>query len=183
MTMPDGTSSPDRSIVRHNAEPAHARAAARGAALKMRVITSIITVVLVVVLWFIIGQSMGPSFWWLGGSLLIASAVWLVVAVVRWQLAKRAAAAIPHGEPALVISRRGLELPGEGEVQAYAWEELGSFAAKSSIRGDQLIIQPRQGEPTVLPLNDLDTMPGDLDQIARALSTGRFGLDTGGLGA
>lgn len=106
------------------------------------------------------------------------SAVWVVVALVRYLAAKRSLDSIGQGT-AVTVDRGGIEVSGARTDWAQV-AKVGTSRGRLGL-GPDLVVTDVAGTTRTVPLSYLDTLPGTLDSAIRAYSAGRQWLDTTGL--
>lgn len=168
---------PDHLVVEYTSDAARAHVKGR----RRQIIGASISLALVLVIWLVVYlvrrdvfQST-PVIWWvvaLGAGLSLAR---LVLAIVRWLLARRDLRRIGSG-PALVIGRFGVEANG----QRLDWPGVKSIALVRGPLGglgSDLAIQSQNGAAVQFGLLHLDVEPAALESATRVHSGGSRRMD------
>lgn len=119
----------------------------------------------------------------LGVTILVLACVvplgWVVVAFVWGQLAKRDLAAVGEGI-AMTMDARSVTI---GDLDA-PWNEVRRFTTRTRGPGRSplLLLERADGATASLALDHLDVLPSQIDDAARAWTSGRVGLDLAGTG-
>ena len=170
---------PEQLLIGYNALAAQNRVVVCGNQIRSRLVWLVIAVIISVWIYVWQRQTLTP----LQAGLLVTvgvvySGVWLIVAVVQWQRAKRALAGIMPGV-AMAVDRRGIWLAGLG----LAWPDIATVGLLPGRGGSpDLVVSSLNGQTTGLPLANLEVMPGTIDAAIRAYSSGSRWLDTSKLG-
>lgn len=165
--------------IHHNPVPAAERVARWHGVLRSRLIMLAISVVLSVAV-FVWQQQ---KFNGLGIVLLavfnLVPLVWVVVAAVYGQIAKRDLATVGEGV-AMRIHRGGIDVDG----RTLGWPQVRSVAARTRGpgRSPMLVVAGTDGSSSELAMEQLDVMPSQVDDALRAFTSGRLGLDLSATG-
>jgi hypothetical protein len=110
---------------------------------------------------------------------LVAAVAWVVVYLVGYLIARSELRGVGSGI-AVRIGPGGVQVAGLHT----GWSEVTSLAAvKGGLgRSPRLRLTTRSGGEASVPFDQLAVLPATLDNTARAVSSGRFGVDLAALG-
>ena len=171
---------PEQLLIGFNQMSATNRVAYAKSQIRSRILWLIVSIVICVVIWTWRRESLTPMYTGLlFGIGITYSLIWLIIAIVNHQRAKKALSAITPGLAA-TVDRTGIWLRGMG----MAWTDITKIDITSGKFGGSPSLNVTRVDGVIASISvvDLDVMPGTIDAAIRSYSAGTQHIDTSTLG-